>query len=82
MDEQWSFVGNQSQQRWLWYAWSPHFKRIFAYALGSRSDETLKTLLERLKGFNFRLFCTDLGCLCSLITLQQAPDHEAVYSEY
>ncbi|MFI0400191.1 MAG: IS1 family transposase [Thiolinea sp.] len=31
MDEQWSFVGKKSEQRWRWYAWSPHFKRVFAY---------------------------------------------------
>ena len=59
MDEQWSYVGNKSQQRWLWYAWSPHFKRVFAYAFGSRADSTLKTRLDRVKDFNFRLFCTD-----------------------
>jgi len=59
MDEQWSYVGNKSQQRWLWYAWSPHFKRVFAYALGPRADATLKTLLKRVEEFNFRLFCTD-----------------------
>ena len=61
MDEQWSYVGNKSQQRWLWYAWSPHFKRIFAHALGLRADATLRTLLERVKRFNLRLFCTDIN---------------------
>jgi insertion element IS1 protein InsB len=59
MDEPWSYVGNKSQQCWLWYAWSPHFKRVFAYALGPRADITLKTLLDRVKEFNVRLFCTD-----------------------
>ncbi len=59
MDEQWSYVGNKSQQRWLWYAWSPHFKRVFSYALEPRADITLKILLDRVKGFNVRLFCTD-----------------------
>lgn len=59
IDEQWSYVGKKSQQRWLWYAWWPHLKRVFAYALGSRGDDTLKTLLDRIKGFNVRLFCTD-----------------------
>lgn len=59
IDEQWSYVGKKSQQRWLWYAWLPHLKRVFAYALGSRGDDTLKTLLDRIKGFNVRLFCTD-----------------------
>lgn len=59
MDEQWSYVGQKSQPRWLWYAWSPHFKRIVAYALGRREDSTLRVLLERLKRWNVRLYCTD-----------------------
>lgn len=48
MDEQWSFIQRKQQQRWLWYAWSPQFKRVFAYALGERTDETCKQLLKRL----------------------------------
>jgi IS1 family transposase len=59
MDEQWSYVGKKSEHRWLWYAWSPHFKCIFAYALGRRTEDTLKRLLELLKGLTFRLYCTD-----------------------
>ena len=59
MDEQWSYVGKKSEQRWLWYAWSPHLKRVFAYAFGSRADSTLQTLLERISHLNIRLFCTD-----------------------
>ena len=62
LDEQWSYVGKKSQPRWLWYAWSPHFKRVIAYAFGRRTDETLALLLlllERLKGFTVRLYCTD-----------------------
>jgi insertion element IS1 protein InsB len=61
MDEQWLYVGHKSPQRWLWYAWSPHFKRVFASALGPRADITLKTRLDRVKEFNFRLCCTDHG---------------------
>lgn len=59
MDEQWSSVGKQSEPRWLWYAWSPHLKCIFAYAFGRRTEDTLTLLLERLKGLTFRLYCTD-----------------------
>jgi insertion element IS1 protein InsB len=59
MDEQWSYVGKKSQQRWLWYAWSPDLRRVFAYAFGGRTDQTLKILLERIKEFSFCIFCTD-----------------------
>ena len=62
IDEQWSFVGNKQNQRWLWYAGSPHFKRVLAYTLGRRVDESLKTLLALLKPFHCRLFCTDNWC--------------------
>lgn len=34
MEEQWSYGSKKSEPRWLWYVWSPHFKRLFAYALG------------------------------------------------
>ncbi len=59
MDEQWPYVCSKANQCWLWYAWSPHLKTVFAYALGSRQDSVLATLLERLKDVNFRLYCTD-----------------------
>ena len=79
MDEQWSYVGKKSQQRWLWYAWSPHLKRVFAYALGSRGDDTLKILLDRIKSFNVRLFCTDdWGAYDRLLP----EDKHLVYSKY
>lgn len=59
MDEQWSYVGNKKQPRWLWYAWQPDFKKVLAYAFGSRTDKTLNTLLAHLRHFPLRLFCTD-----------------------
>ncbi len=73
MDEQWSFVGNKKQQRWLFYAWEPRFKKIIAHAFGSRSKETLKKLLERLARFRVSFYCTDdwqlyTSCLLSFTT--------------
>ena len=59
MDEQWSYVQNKQQQRWLWYAWQPHLKTVLAYEFGTRADETLKRLLALLSGFKVRLYCTD-----------------------
>ncbi|WP_419534371.1 IS1 family transposase [Endozoicomonas sp.] len=59
MDEQWSFVGSKKQQRWLFYAWEPRFKKIIAHAFGSRSTETLKKLLGRLARFKVSFYCTD-----------------------
>ncbi len=59
MDEQWSFVGSKRQQRWLFYAWEPRFKKIIAHAFGARSGSTLNPLLERLSSYDFRYYCTD-----------------------
>ena len=59
MDEQWSFVGNKKNQRWLFYAWEPRFKRIIAHAFGRRTTKTLKKLLKRLSPFKFSYYCTD-----------------------
>ena len=59
LDEQGSFVGKKSEQRWLWYAWSPHLQCVFAYTFGRRVDECLKQLLGLLERFTFRLYCTD-----------------------
>ena len=59
LDEQWSFVGNKKQQRWLFYAWEPRFKKVIAHALGRRTIETLKLLYERLLPYNFSFYCTD-----------------------
>ena len=65
VDEQWSFVGNKKNQRWLFYAWEPRFKRIIAHAFGRRSGKTLKKLLKRLKPYKFSFYCTDDWKPCS-----------------
>ena len=59
MDEQWSYVGNKKQQRWLWYAWLPQLKTVLASTLGARTDDALKRLLQLLKPWNIALYCTD-----------------------
>ena len=59
MDEQWSYVGNKKQQRWLGYAWLPHLKTVLAYTLGARTDDTLKRLLALIEPWRMALYCTD-----------------------
>ncbi len=36
LDEQWSFVGKKSLQRWLWYAVDHKTNTILAYVFGTR----------------------------------------------
>ncbi|MDE1485752.1 IS1 family transposase [Xenorhabdus bovienii] len=59
IDEQWSFVGNKQNQRWLWYAWEPRLKRIVSHVFGDRGRNTLDKLLALLSPFNIRFYCTD-----------------------
>ena len=64
MDELWTFVAKKKQPRWLWIALERSTRRVLAWVLGDRSEETAFTLWERLplspeqrlKG----TFCTDL----------------------
>ena len=59
IDEQWSYVGSKKQQRWLFYAYEPRYKRIIVHVFGSRTKATLRSLLDKLSGFNVSFFCTD-----------------------
>jgi insertion element IS1 protein InsB len=49
MDEQWSFVGNKSNQRWLWYAVDHATNIVLAYVFGKRKDEVFKALKALLE---------------------------------
>ena len=55
MDEQSSYVQNKGQQRWLWYALDKVSSKVVAYTFGTRADSSLKSLLEKLAGFNIVL---------------------------
>ncbi len=59
IDEQWSFVGNKKNQRWLWYAWEPNRKTVVAHVFGDRSRKTLENLLALLAPFEIQYYCTD-----------------------
>lgn len=50
-DEQWSYVRDKSNQRWLWYAVDHASNTVLAYTFGKRKDavfKELKTLLDPL----------------------------------
>ncbi len=49
MDEQWSYVGKKSEQRWLWYAIDHATSTILAYVFGRRKDEVFKQLKALLE---------------------------------
>ena len=42
LDKQWSFVGNKSNQRWLWHAVDHATNTVLTYVFGQRKDIVFK----------------------------------------
>ena len=59
LDEQWSFVGNKSNQRWLWLALNHYNSEVLAYTFADRSDAACKKLQQLLTPFNITKYFTD-----------------------
>jgi insertion element IS1 protein InsB len=59
LDEQWSFVRNKKNQRWLWYAIDSATGCILSFVFGRRTDEVCAQLMQKLKAFNISSYCTD-----------------------
>lgn len=59
LDEQWSFVGNKSNQRWLWHAVDYATNTVLAYVFGKRKDTVFQDLKALLAPFNISRFYTD-----------------------
>ena len=59
IDELWSFVACKTRQRWLWYAYDRETKKILAYVVGRRTDQSCQELLHKLSGYSIETFHTD-----------------------
>lgn len=59
VDERWSFIGSNAQQRWLWHAIDPLTGVVLAYGLGSRAEEVFVKLPKLCKPFGRMQFYTD-----------------------
>ena len=59
LDEMWSFVGNKSQQRWLWHAIDRVSGQVLAYVFGPRKDQAFLDLQTLLDPFGIKRFFTD-----------------------
>ncbi len=59
LDEQWSFAGNKSNQRWLWLALNHYNSEVLAYTFGARTDESCNKLKQLLRPFNITKYFTD-----------------------
>lgn len=59
LDEQWSFVGKKSNQRWLWYAVDHDTNTVLAYVFGKRKDIVFHELKKLLVPFGISRYYTD-----------------------
>lgn len=59
VDEQWSFVGKKSNQRWLWHAVDHATNTVIAYVFGKRKDTVFQKLKSLLSPFNIGRYYTD-----------------------
>lgn len=59
IDEMWSVVGSNRQQRWLWHAIDHDTGQTLAYVCGAREDDVFLELQAFLKPFGITHFYTD-----------------------
>jgi len=59
LDEQGSFVGKKSNQRWLWYAVDHTTNIVLAYVFGKRKDIVFKELKSLLEPLGISRYYTD-----------------------
>ena len=59
LDEMWSYVGNKTNQRWLWHAIDRVTGQVLAYTFGQRKDEVFLQLKKLLEPFGIKKYCTD-----------------------
>ncbi len=59
LDEMWSYVERKKNQSWLWLAYSPKHRQMLGFALGKRTNESLRNLLAKLSELKITRFYTD-----------------------
>lgn len=66
LDEQWSFVGKKSNQRWLWHAVDHATNTVIAYVFGKRKDVVFKELKALLDPFGIARIIPTIGVLMNV----------------
>ena len=59
LDEQWSWVQNKGNQRWLWAAVDTNNGDIIAFVFGKRKDKAFKELKKLLKHYKIACYRSD-----------------------
>jgi len=62
IDELRSYVQNKAKQRWLWYALDKISLKVVTYTFGTRCDNTLESLLQKLENYSKVTFYFADGC--------------------
>jgi IS1 family transposase/transposase-like protein len=58
LDEMWHYL-KKSQPLWIWKAWDRASGQLVDWECGGRDKATCERLIERLKRWRTRLYCTD-----------------------
>ena len=58
LDEMWHYL-KKSQPLWIWKAWDRATGQLVDWECGGRDKATCERLIERLKRWRTRLYCTD-----------------------
>jgi insertion element IS1 protein InsB len=58
-DEQWGYVQNTDDQRWLWHVLDTTTNRLLAYVIGPHTDAVFQELYTLLKPFTITHYYTD-----------------------
>jgi insertion element IS1 protein InsB len=59
LDEMWHYLQKKSQPLWIWKAWDRASGQLVDWECGGRDKVTCERLIERLKLWQTRLYCTD-----------------------
>ena len=63
-DEQWSYVQNKGNQRWLWWVKDHDTGQVVAFLFGRRTNQSFRRLLDLLTqaGIQVSRWFTDFWC--------------------
>ena len=60
INEMWSWVGKRKEsKRWIWYAYCADTRKILAFQIGKRNDNTCQKLFKKLSHLTIKHYYTD-----------------------
>ncbi len=74
LDEMWHYLHSKKNKLWLWKAYCRDTGQLIDWECGDRDQGTLARLMEKLRCWSVRFFCTDNWPVYS----QEIPQKELV----